>query len=263
MDNTYKLYILGSRGTHSVFGDEFKVFGGQTSCYVIKHDDYALIVDCGTGLYSIKGLLSDCKKIDILLTHVHYDHIIGLLNESAFPKDAEYNFYGNFSKWSQTNIFDDFFKKPFWPVNNMIGKLNDIQNNGNSIQLTDSISFSSYNSNHPDDTSVYVINVNNKKVCILSDFENSNGFDTKVVNNADYLLYDGMFDVDEYEKRIGWGHSSWLEGCKLAKKENVKNLVITHHSPLNDDKTLLEMENKCRKEFANSSFARFGDIYQL
>ena len=93
--------------------------------------------------------------------------------------------------------------------------------------------------------------------------QNSKVFDTSIVRNADYLIYDGMFDVDEYIKKRGWGHSSWLEGCDLAIKENVKQLVVTHHSPSYDDNKLKEMEKKCKKIFVNSRFARKGDVFTI
>ena len=62
----YKMYCLGCRGSHSVFGRQYLEFGGQTSCYVIKCNDYAMVIDCGTGLYEARDLLSDCNIIDVL-----------------------------------------------------------------------------------------------------------------------------------------------------------------------------------------------------
>ena len=261
-NNTYKLHILGSRGTRSVFEDNFREFGGGTSCYILENGCHAVIIDCGSGLYAAKKLLKDCKTIDILLTHVHYDHVVGLLDETVFPEDIKCRFYGNFSKWSKDNIFNDLFKKPFWPVNKVKGEMTDVKY-GENYDLNSQISFKAFPSNHPDYCNLYCIKIGDKKICILSDYEKGDLFDSSVVHDADYLIYDGMYDVDEYEKKKGWGHSSWFEGCTLAKKENVKQLIITHHSPFNDDNKLKEMENKCKDEYANSRFARKGDVYTI
>lgn len=73
----YQLYCCGSRGSRPVEGKRFNEFGGFTSCYVLKTDDYALIIDCGTGLYEANNIILDCSTIDIVLTHMHYDHILG------------------------------------------------------------------------------------------------------------------------------------------------------------------------------------------
>ena len=77
------------------------------------------------------------------------------------------------------------------------------------------------------------------------------------------MLYDGTFNYDENLKYIDWGHSSWNAGCRLAKMANVKNLIITHHNPNNDDDMLKQMEEECKKEFPNSCFARYNDIFDL
>ena len=79
-EREYKLYCLGCRGSHPVFGAQYLEFGGQTSCYVIKCEDYAMVIDCGTGLYEARELLSDCEIVDVFLTHIHYDHVLGLLD---------------------------------------------------------------------------------------------------------------------------------------------------------------------------------------
>ena len=69
--NDYILYTLGSRGTRPTHGKDFEIFGGQTTCFLIKHKKHAIIVDCGTGLYDAKELLKDCDIIDVFFTHIH------------------------------------------------------------------------------------------------------------------------------------------------------------------------------------------------
>lgn len=262
-NNNYELHILGSRGTHSAFGDEFKEFGGQTSCYVIKSNDYALIIDCGTGLFNAKEILSGVKKIDVLLTHVHYDHIVGLIDERAILSNIECTFYGTFSKWSNSNVFADFLRKPFWPVNTIVGNTININNDGSVYKLNDEVSFKAYKAPHPDDASMFIINVNDKKVCILSDFGDANSVETNIINGGDFLFFDGTLNKEDAIKYKEWGHSCWNQGVELAKKENIKNLIITHHNPAYNDEILRKMEDDCKNEFANSRFARCGDKYKL
>ena len=87
--NTYTLYCLGCRGSYPVEGKQFTEYGGQTTCYVLKHGTHAVVLDCGTGLYGAEDLLSDCTVVDVLISHVHYDHVLGLLAMNVFPKDAD------------------------------------------------------------------------------------------------------------------------------------------------------------------------------
>ena len=259
----YKFYIYGSRGTYPVCGDEYSLFGGQTSCYILKKDKHAIIIDCGTGLYEAEDLISDCEIIDVLITHVHYDHILGLLKSYVFPRKCDVTFYGTFSKWGEKNILKEFFNKPFWPIQMFNYKTIEIENKGNIYQLKDGFSFKAFYSKHPDYTSAYSIEFDNKKICILSDFFIDDIENLDFINNAEILLYDGTFDSNEYVEYYDWGHSTYLLGCDVAKKYNIKQLLITHHNPSHTDKKLLEMEEDCKKIYPNSRFVRFKDEFIL
>ena len=91
--DAYKFYVLGCRGSRPVSGVNCQQFGGATSCYIIKAGQHAVVLDCGTGLYQAEPYLKDCTQIDILLTHLHYDHILGLLDWSVFPETAHVRVY--------------------------------------------------------------------------------------------------------------------------------------------------------------------------
>ena len=64
---------------------------------------------------------------------------------------------------------------------------------------------------------------------------------------------------EEYEKHKDWGHSTWEEGCRLAKAANVKELWITHHNPEGTDDLLRMYEKKAQELFPMARFAREGD----
>lgn len=57
----WTFHVLGCRGSWPVCGKKHLEFGGATSCYLIKDGDYALILDCGTGLYNAGALLRGCN----------------------------------------------------------------------------------------------------------------------------------------------------------------------------------------------------------
>lgn len=258
-----KFHIYGSRGTYPVSGKEFTIFGGETSCYLLKKDKHAIIIDCGTGLYEAEDLIKDCETIDVLITHVHYDHILGLLKSYVFPKDCEVTFYGTISKWGSKNALKSFFDKPYWPIQMFDYKTVDINNDGNTINLKDGLRFKAFYSKHPDNTSAYSIEFDDKKICILSDFSIDDIDDLSFIENADILLYDGTFDDNEYKIFTDWGHSTYRLGCQIAEKYSIKKLLITHHNPDHTDDKLLEMEQDCIKLFPNSRFARFKDEFIL
>ena len=78
--------FYGVRGSCPCSGDRYRRYGGNTSCLVIDIEgDEPLIVDLGTGLRPLGEVL--CREArasgrpvqaTALLTHLHFDHILGL-----------------------------------------------------------------------------------------------------------------------------------------------------------------------------------------
>lgn len=260
------LYTLGSRGSLPVCGEEYREFGGATTCFLLKKDKYALIVDCGTGLYKAKELLADCQKIDIVLTHMHYDHVLGLLKPDVFPKNIQLNFYSTFKNWYENNSFNDFLTKPYWPTHFMCNHiLHDVGDTNNEVLLNGEFKAKFVPSNHPDNSNVIILECANHKIAFMFDFEHRSfsRFNYEELKNCDIILYDGMYDNEDYYMHSGWGHSTYEEGCSLAKMVNADYLIITHHSPECNDEKLLSKERKAKCLFSNTHFARCGDILKL
>ncbi len=77
-----RVRFCGVRGSTPAPGTEFVRYGGHTSCLMLTHDDAAapsLILDAGNGLQCVSPLLGGEPFIGtILLTHLHWDHVLGL-----------------------------------------------------------------------------------------------------------------------------------------------------------------------------------------
>ncbi len=259
MEATYTLHICGCRGSHPMEGGEFVEFGGQTSCYVIKTDRYALVIDCGTGLHDAGPLLADCAAVDVVLTHVHYDHILGLVDWGVFPRGARPRFWGTFSRWLGEKTLSDFFRPPFWPVQPQLGPLCELSEDGGVYELGGGIGLEIAPSCHPNDASLLLLRLGRKRVCFASDCESAETVPDRFVRDCDLLLYDGMFEDENYANHEGWGHSTWQEGCRLAGRAGVKKLIIIHHAPRSTDEELRRLERKGQALFAGCRFARAGD----
>jgi len=261
--NDYTLYVMGSRGSRPVHGRQYEIFGGQTTCFIVKHKDHAVVIDCGTGLFDAEHILSDCKIIDIVFTHVHYDHVIGLLDSSLFPKNARISFFGTFRSWLASDTISEFYRHPFWPVQPNIGAICEITNDGTNYNLSDGFGVQAYKSNHPDSGNVIILNIGDKKLSFMFDVEIPGEFNLNIVKNSEILIFDGMFEDSDFEDHIGWGHSTYQEGCRLASVYNCKELLITHHNPKSTDEKLLALEEKAKIMFPNTRFCRAGDIFVI
>ena len=262
MCENWSLHICGSRGSIPAHGEEFKEFGGATSCYVLKKGRYALVVDCGSGLCSAAGLLENCEKIDVLLTHLHYDHLIGILGYSVFPAKARVNLYGTFDKWFGERTLGEFFRKPFWPVVPRIGPCISLKSPG-SLELEKGLRIMLFFFSYPDNANIVRIDAEGFVLSMLFDYEHIEEPPDAFLEGCALLLYDGMYTEEEYVAHRDWGHSCWQEGCRLAEKYEIPLLAIVHHEPRRTDRELLEMEREAKKRFPKIHFARMGDQMTL
>ena len=258
----FEVYACGTRGSFPSFGKEFSKYGQATSCYVIRDGDYAIVMDCGSGLVMAQKLLAGCRKVDVLLSHVHYDHVMGLFQHPQVCEGAEVTFYGNFTDW----------RKAEEETPDILYKIDELTACGERIAVeADRIyvlgkGFSVYfkPSNHGDGTMMIFIRKDGKRLCFTGDYEHSEI--SKLVdwiNGFDVVLFDGSYTDNEYQKYRGWGHSSWEDGARIALAAEVGLLIITHHSPGKTDEELQREERKLQEIMPNAFFIEEGTSIEL
>jgi len=252
--------VCGCRGSWPVAGEEFREFGGQTSCYVLKGGDRAVVLDCGTGFYQALRLLQDCSRVDIVLTHLHYDHIMGLFDWFERPRQAEIHFYGNFENWPPVS---DFLRPPYWPYTPELPNMHSFKEFGEALPLSTGGQITFFPADHPDNAGVVLLEWEKKKIMLLSDNGPDILFDPEVMRGCDILIYDGMLDDRLEERMKSWGHSSWQKGCELAGRVGAGLLLISHHSPHVGDQFLLENEKLAKQFYPSSAYARAGMVINL
>src|SRR5213595_1571866 len=95
-----RLKVWGARGSIPAPGPETMRYGGNTSCVELTlSDESKLILDAGTGIrnlgLALGGRASIQGPIHILLTHLHLDHIQGLMFFApAFRPESEIVIWG-------------------------------------------------------------------------------------------------------------------------------------------------------------------------
>ncbi|MGH9829779.1 MAG: MBL fold metallo-hydrolase [Blastocatellia bacterium] len=86
----------------------------------------------------------------------------------------------------------------------------------------------------------------------------------ELAEGAYVLINDAQCSPEQLAStRKGWGHSSWLEGVKLARECGVKNLVLFHHDPDSSDRVVDGYLYAARQEFPNTWAATDGMGIQL
>jgi len=75
-----RVTLFGTRGSVAAPGPETVRYGGNTSTVEVRgNDGTMLVLDAGTGIRRLGTQISpDIARVDILLTHLHMDHIQGL-----------------------------------------------------------------------------------------------------------------------------------------------------------------------------------------
>ncbi len=72
--------LWGTRGSLATPGPEMARYGGNTSCVgIVGREGTMLVLDAGTGVRRLGAAIPESvRRVDILLTHLHMDHIQGL-----------------------------------------------------------------------------------------------------------------------------------------------------------------------------------------
>jgi ribonuclease BN (tRNA processing enzyme) len=99
-----------------------------------------------------------------------------------------------------------------------------------------------HRANHPGVTVGYRLFSPDGIVCFFPDTEpQRDGDDAGMldfVRDADVLILDSQYDRAEYKQHTGWGHGCVDDSVALALRAGVKKLVLFHHDPDHDDRTI-------------------------
>lgn len=260
--------VHGVRGSIPTTNPDTKKYGGNTSCVEVEADGWRLLLDAGSGLQNVNSARPyPANRVDILLSHLHIDHIQGLgFFKPLFSSDTEIHIWGPATKAQSLRArLGRYFSPPLFPVyfRNLTCKL-ELHEIEDSIFEIGPFRVQSCFVAHPGPTLGFRIQHHQGVLAYLPDHEPALGRSGLVSDvrwlsgsdlalNADLLLHDAQYTTEEYSNRIGWGHSSFDDALKYASLTGVKHLLLTHHDPMRSDKEL-EKEFWHLKETVPSSF---------
>jgi phosphoribosyl 1,2-cyclic phosphodiesterase len=118
---------------------------------------------------------------------------------------------------------------------------------------------------HPGSTVGYRISEGNRSLAYLPDHEPAlgvrafpakpewtSGFD--LAADADLLIHDAQYTTEEYQQRIGWGHSAMRDALAFATLSGARRFVSFHHDPTHDD-VMLDRIDAAARAAGDVSFA--------
>ena len=247
-----RLTLHGTRGSMGRAGPETIEFGGDTSCVDLVNEDGAvLVLDAGSGLSRLNQALDPSPpRIDVLLTHLHLDHLQGLgFFRPAFSEEVEVHLWGPASStMTLSERLSRYLSPPLFPVRIRdlpALRFHDLRPGtyqvGNYEVTADLVC-------HPGPTLGFRITDGSRTITYLPDHEPALGGDFPRANDwtsgfdlsaeVDLLIHDFQYTADEYQDRIGWGHSSIPQALQFATQVEARRLVSFHHDPDHDDTAL-------------------------
>lgn len=271
----FEIKIWGCRGSIPVATPENIRFGGSTACVELSINGQTVIIDAGSGIRELgtQILARGTTQAHLLLSHGHYDHLMGLpFFSPVYDRGMKLDIWSGHTGGnpSTRDIIAGFMKEPYLPVTIDIMCANmsfhDIKA-GAVLDLGHGISAVSAPTNHPGGCLAWRVDCDGRSFVYLSDHEHGKvGIDKALVSfsqGADLMVYDAMYTDAEYENRKGFGHSTWREACKVAKQASVKELLLFHHAPERTDRALETIEAQAHQLFPGASAARDGHIIRL
>lgn len=250
--------FFGTRGSAPLGDENYMEYGGATTCILLDYKKTIIMVDCGSGVRDAFDELKDLKEIHLFISHPHLDHICGFPSLASFFCDKKIHIYGKDREETLKEDLKKVMSEPLWPIT--FSDENIIFHGLDDRIVIDDITVTNMDSNHPGGCSLFRFDNEDSSVVTAFDFNHSDGYDEKLAEfakDADYLIYDGMFDDDEYADKANWGHSTPEMGAKIGLKANVKKVFITHYG-LHTDDELSYQEELIRQVYPFISYARCG-----
>jgi phosphoribosyl 1,2-cyclic phosphodiesterase len=266
--------LCGVRGSIPTPDADKLRYGGNTSCVSVELDGGQLILDAGSGIRNLGArVYGRREEVHIMLTHLHLDHIMGLLFFAPlFDTEARV------TVWGPRGSFRDLRRRLARYLSSPLSPIE-------MRELPAHVTFSEVPSGpwrllgaecraelvtHRGPTLGYRITEAGHSLCYLPDHEPAIGTDLERVpldwisgaglaDGADVLIHDAQYTEPEYRGTVGWGHSTFEDTLRFAQRAQAGRLLLFHHDPSHEDELLDRLLERTRAVWQD----RGGDARQV
>lgn len=243
------LKFWGTRGSCSVSGPEYGHFGGNTCCLELRYDDTLLIIDAGTGIRPLGDTLLKERKINLFLSHTHWDHLIGFpFFAPLYQKDVEITIWApEGQNRSCRKLFDDLFSQEFFPVPLVHVKAHlefRVIREKQPVQIGP-LTLDFHTTRHPGPTYCFKIKTPRQTINYVTDNDVGTNVSPSFISfhkGSDIFIHEAQYSTEEYPHKEGWGHSSLSNTIALVNQILPARWFVTHHDPKHTDADLRQFE---------------------
>jgi len=264
-----RITYFGVRGSCPCSSDRYRRYGGNTSCVLVEvAGELPLIIDLGTGLRALGDHLQAPLsatgaplRANVLLSHLHYDHVLGLpfFSPMRHP-DAVVDVYGPAQEDGLGETLASMVRPPFFPVHmaqfqgtfrfHELGETDDVAIGAVKVKVR-SIP-------HIGRTLGFRLEADDRVLAYLSDHQAPLDLRTvdpnvlELCDGADLVLHDAQYTEDEFAALPDWGHSTANYAVRVARESGAKRLALYHHDPAHSDDEIDRMLEEARALAADS-----------
>ena len=260
-----EISVWGARGSVPTPGPTTNGYGGNTSCVQVTLSDGTLLVlDAGSGIRALGLRLAaaEASRIDILLTHLHLDHIQGLMFFAPlFAQESEIVLWGPPATEALPERLSRYLSPPLTPLHlrELPSRLS-FRTCPEGVWEIGPARIEAAPVVHPGITLGYRITEGDTSLCYIPDQElalesRSVARDVRslpaydLARGASLLVHDCQYTDVEYPAHVGWGHSRLSDVLAFARLTEPEGLMLFHHDPLHDDEHLDRLLDHARERW--------------
>ena len=234
----------------------FGTTGGNTPCLELRGSDGTeIILDAGTGIRCLGRApdLPKSKHFHLFFSHFHWDHIQGLpFFDPVYDNDTTFDVYSALENARDLLVAQQ--ENPYFPAHfsALTPHFTFHTVKSGAPFAVGGFTVNSCSMSHPGGSQSFAFIENGRKFVYATDVElsqrdfASTPEHESVFRNADCIVLDSQYTVEEAHRKVNWGHSAFCNAVDFAVNWGIKKMFLFHHEPAYDDKKLNSILNSAR-----------------